>query len=185
MSTRTIKMVENFHVRTHIEWNPASFPSILHSRLIVYFFLSCLLARQGDFAKCFRPTPFILAFTLCVARVKSETIIYNVFPPDVWLTPWVNETLAPPSCALKTGIWLFIFSFLPDVFFFFHDSLRRGAAEWKESCEIVERAYGSAIPGAAPSPLPSLPPSPSSLTISLLPAATPFTLLHSTTLGGG
>lgn len=60
-------------------FNCASFP--------VVFQLGRKISRNisGEFLL------YSCAFTLSgAARAKSETIIYNVFPPDVWLTPRVE-----------------------------------------------------------------------------------------------
>lgn len=62
--------------------------------------------------------------------------------------------LSPRRRALSKRVFDYSSSpfFLVFFFFFFHDSLCRGAtSKWKEGCEIVERTYGSAIPGAVPS----------------------------------
>lgn len=99
--------------------------SILHLRNCI-FFLLILVVPHGDFARCFRC--LLCAFTS--ARAKSETIIYNMFPPDIWLTPWVNETLASPVCA-QNG-YLIIHLLLSSWFSFsFYDSTSRRCARVK------------------------------------------------------
>lgn len=126
--------------------------SILHLCVIVFFFSRLSSAwRLGEMF----PTPFM---PLYVAPVKSETIIYNVFPPDVWLTPWVNETLASPVC-VQNG-YLIIHLLLSSWFSFFFLRLYVAALRRSEKRVVKPwRAYSGAIPGAAlpPSTLSPLP----------------------------
>lgn len=105
-----------FSYETFVDLAPRS---ILHLRVIAYSFPP-VLVPHGDFTEMF-PMSFM---RLYVARAKSETIIYNVFPLDVWLTPWVNETLASPVYA-QNG-YLIIHLLLSSCFSFpFYDSTSR------------------------------------------------------------
>lgn len=95
---------------------------------------------------------FLAPFMRLTARAKSETIIYNVFPPDVWLTPWVNETLASSVRSKR------VFDYSSSSFFLiFFSSLRFYVATLRRSEKRVVkpwRAYSGAIPGAALHSLP-------------------------------
>jgi len=89
------------------------------------------------------PAPFM---RLYVARAKSETIIYNVFPPDVWLTPWVNETLASPVCAQNGYLIIHLLLSFQFSFSFYDSTSRRGAGVkrglWNRGGPTVVQSLG-------------------------------------------